>query len=192
MSVERFLLVCFNVQLPFYFWLMLIGLNIIPECCLVIACAATGLFTLTKLKMYCALVPKGIGYATMMLATVSFYTSFASVIISYLGIMVFKYKQCLNQINLNIPKQQVYKECASTFTKSIINMGLYIFVFSGKIYCIAFEVSTGKPRTIIMDAVSSCLIASSMTINATTLLYMNQTVREDFFKLLSNLRAKIS
>ncbi|KXN73532.1 hypothetical protein CONCODRAFT_3491 [Conidiobolus coronatus NRRL 28638] len=192
MSVERFLLVCFNTSLPFYFWLVLISLNIIPECCLVIACAVLNLFTITKLNMYCSVVPKEVGYVTMMVATVSFYVSFVCVVVSYMGIMIFKYKNCMNQINLNVPKKQVYKECFSTLTKSFINAGLYMVVYLGKIYCLAFELSTGKPRTIVMDAVSTCLIASSTTTNATTLLYMNQEIKEDFFNLISNLKACVS
>jgi hypothetical protein len=79
----------------------------------------------------------------------------------------------LESAYLNVPKEQVYSEFRSTFTKSLINISLYILVFIGKIVTIIYEFATGKKRTLLMDIVSNGLVVYSGFVNALILLYMN-------------------
>jgi hypothetical protein len=96
MSIERFLLICFNRQLSFAFWLVLIILTWIPQYIMASIGIANDIQVLVKIRVYCTVPPKGVGYGVFLFATVMFITSFLSVLISYFGIMIVKYKQCLN------------------------------------------------------------------------------------------------
>jgi hypothetical protein len=191
MSVERFLLICFNIQLSIYTWTLILVLATIPQYITVCISAYFDLESLVKIKVYCSQVPKGSGYLVFIIITIMFITSFISVLVSYIGIMIVKYKQCLNQINLNVPKELVYRECRTTLFKSILYIVIYLIVFSGKIYSLAFEMITGQKRTILMDTIATCLLACSPFINSIILIYMNQDVRKPFLVLLKEIKSKI-
>jgi hypothetical protein len=188
MSFERFLLVCYNIQLSIYIWLSILGASTIPQYVAACLSAYYNLAIIVKIKIYCTQLPKGPGYSVYLIITIMFIISVIVVLISYTGIMVVKYKQCLNQLNLNVPKDQVYRECRITLFKSFLYIILYLLIFSGKIYSLAFEMITGQKRTILMDTIATCLIVCSPFINAVILLYMNQEVRKSLFELFAKLK----
>jgi hypothetical protein len=191
MSVERFLLICFNIQLSIYIWYTILVLATLPQYIAASVSAYYGLAMIVKIKVYCTVMSKSSGYIVFIIINSMFVLSVISVLFSYIGIVIVKYKQCLNQLSLNIPKTQVYNECRSTLSKSFLYIILYLLIFSGKIYSITFELITGQKRTILMDTIATCLIACSSFINAVILLYMNQEVRISFIGLISKLRQKI-
>jgi hypothetical protein len=190
MSIERFLLICFNIKLYIGFWFFLIWLTWTPQFVIAIILAVDGNQILTRTEVSCSTSLVGPGYYGFLLATILFVLSFSSVIISYIGIMVTKFKQCLNQLSLNVPKEKVYAELRSTLTKSIVNILLYVCVFSAKTYMIIYE-AAGYKRTLKMDIISQFLISYSPSVNSLILLYMNQDVRNDFVALLKNIKSKI-
>ncbi|KXN68597.1 hypothetical protein CONCODRAFT_9117 [Conidiobolus coronatus NRRL 28638] len=187
MSLERFLLICYNIKFSFIYWIIVICLTCIPQFAMVCVVVAKNLQIMVKIKVYCSFFPKGMGVIVYIWATVMFFIAFSSVIISYLGIMIVKYKQCLNQLNLNVPRDKVLKECRSTLFKSLLYIVLYILIFSGKIYCLVFELITGQKRTIVMDLISTMLISCSSLVNALIVFYMNSEVRESFLKLTNQI-----
>jgi hypothetical protein len=187
MSLERFLLICYNIKFGFIYWIALICLVCIPQFAMVCVIVAKNLQMIVKIKVYCSFFPKKLGFIIYTWATVMFFIAFTSVIVSYLGIMIVKYKQCLNQLNLNVPRDKVLKDCRTTLFKSLLYIVLYILIFSGKIYCLAFELITGKKRTIMMDLVSTMLIGCSSLVNALIVFYMNSEVRNDFLKLTNQI-----
>jgi hypothetical protein len=191
MSIERFLLICLNIKLSIYIWYFILALAVLPQYITAIIAAYAGLAIVVKMKVYCTFVPKGSGYIVYFIINIMFIISVISVLFSYIGIMIVKYKQCLNQLNLNIPKEKVYRECRSTIFKSLLYIILYLIIFSGKIYSLAYEMITGIKRTILMDTIATCLIACSSFINAVILLYMNQEVRKSFIELSCKIRSKI-
>ncbi|KXN66211.1 family A G protein-coupled receptor-like protein [Conidiobolus coronatus NRRL 28638] len=191
MSIERFLLICFNIKLSIYIWYFILASAALPQYIIATVAAYNGLAIIVKIKVYCTFVPKGAGYIVYLIINIMFVLSVISVLFSYIGIMISKYKQCLNQLNLNVPKEKVYKECRSTIFKSLLYIILYLIIFSGKIYSLAYEMITGFKRTILMDLIATCLIACSSFINAVILLYMNQEVRKSFIELVCKVKSKV-
>jgi hypothetical protein len=192
MSIERFLLICFNIHLSIYVWYIFLAIGILPYFISLCISAYYGLAALTSIKVYCTLIIQGPAQVTLILINILFYLSLFLVLFSYIGIMIMKCKQCLNQLNLNMPKEQVYRECRSTVFKSFLYIALYLLIFSGKIYSFAYMIITGKPRTMLMDIMATCLITFSSFVNAVILLYMNQDVRKSFMELLYKVKRKVT
>jgi hypothetical protein len=189
LSIERFFLICLNIKFPVYTWFILIFIAWGSHFTLAMMSIGQGLQMLTRTETHCILVIQGIAYIFICVAIVYFFASFAIVITSYFSIMIIKFRQCLNQINLNVPKAQVYSELRSTVTKSIINIALYLIVYMPKIYVVLFEVATGQKRTLMMDIISNGTIVYSGTANALILLYMNQEVRKAFIQQLRHIKS---
>jgi hypothetical protein len=191
MSIERFLLICFNTKLNQYIWFFAIFALWVTQYTVCFVCVLNGFQVLTVTEISCTFMVNETCISTFYSTAIFFIISFCSVIFSYTGIMIFKAKQCLNQINLNIPKDVVYMEFRSTLIKSLIYILVYIICFSGKCYTILFQLLTGRKRTILMDSVSQGLLAWSPMVNAIILLYMNEEVRLKFIKLLTSIKGKI-
>jgi hypothetical protein len=192
MSIERFLLVCFNINFSMYVWYVILAIAILPYYIMVIICAYQGLATLTVIRIYCVFKLQGPAHISIILINILFYLSLFLVLFSYIGIMIMKYKQCLSQLSLNIPKKQVYRECRSTVFKSFLYIILYLLIYSGKIYSYAYTMITGKSRTLLMDIIATCLLSLSSFVNAVILLYMNQEVRKSFIELIYKVKRKIT
>ncbi|KXN64723.1 family A G protein-coupled receptor-like protein [Conidiobolus coronatus NRRL 28638] len=191
MSIERFLLICYNIKLSIKFWLVLLISIIILCFSLLIVCIINDKQFLTQLEVSCSVKSIGGCYYGFLGTTIFFFAAFTTVVISYVGIMLFKVKQCLNQLNLNIPKDRVYLELRSTLLKSLSYILLYITVFSGKFYTLSYIIITGQNRTLAMDIWQQSLISWSPIANAVILLYMNNEVREAFTNHLKNLKLKV-
>jgi hypothetical protein len=191
MSVERFLLICFNIKISVIFWFIFIAVCWLLQFIPAMIAISEDLQTLTKIEIYCTLLPQKTAYIAYMISLVLFLCSYCTVIICYAGITVLKFKQCLNQLNLNIPKEKVYAEFRSTFLKSLLNICIYQLVFTGKIYTILYEIITGKKRWLLLDIISNSLIIYTSVVNTLILLYMNQEVRNSYFGLLKSVKAKL-
>jgi hypothetical protein len=191
MSMERFLLICFNIQFSIWFWIILLLAIFTLIYSLSIVCIVKNLIGLTTTGVTCTLVATEVCYYGFLVTTIIFLISFTVVLVSYFGIMSAKAKQCLNQINLNVPKETVYSELRSTLFKSLINILLYVFVFIYKIYGLVYVIVTGKKRTLMVEVISQSTIAYSCVVNALILLYMNQDIRVSFIDLLKRIKSKI-
>jgi hypothetical protein len=193
MSLERFFLICLGIQLPFYFWVGLILLTWIPQLSYSIAAAAIqdNFIVVGRTKTACTAGAAGIGYGLFVMVLALFFLSFACVIVGYVGIMVVKLKQTLNQLKMNVPKDQVYNDLRSTIIKSIIYISVYCGVFSGKLFIVVYELFIGKKRTIEMDAVSNCLVSCSVIANPLVLLYMHNDARESFVSFMKSIKKSI-
>jgi hypothetical protein len=189
LSIERFFLICFNIKFPVYIWFILIFIAWGSHFTLVMMSLIQGMQVLTRAETQCTVLLVGISYILTYVGVAYFFTSFVIIITSYFCIMATKFRQCLNQINLNVPKDQVYIELRSTISKSIINILFYLFVYMPKLYVTAFELITGQKRTLMMDIVSNGTIVYSATANALILLYMNQEVRKSFIQLLKDIKS---
>ncbi|KXN64855.1 hypothetical protein CONCODRAFT_13800 [Conidiobolus coronatus NRRL 28638] len=119
MSMERFLLICFNLQLSIWFWVSFIVFICTTILAFSIICVVNSLQSLTSTEVSCTYANAGVCYYGLIATAGFFFFSFTSVLVGYLGIVIFKSKQCLNQINLNIPKDMVYNELKSTLIKSV-------------------------------------------------------------------------
>ncbi|KXN66207.1 hypothetical protein CONCODRAFT_11996 [Conidiobolus coronatus NRRL 28638] len=193
MSLERFFLICFDIILPPFFWFFLVAATWIPPIIIAILVLVypQELSVTSKSKAACTVIPSGPGYAYFLCTMTLFILSFICVISGYIGIIVVKFRQCLNQLNLNVPKDQVYKECRVTITKSFVYIFLYLLVFMSKFVIVCYELSTGKRRTLEMDAVSNCMVSCSVLANALALLYMQNDVRVSFYEQLNKIKKSL-
>jgi hypothetical protein len=193
MSLERFFLICLGIHLSFYFWFAIILLSWIPQTIYVISAAAIqdNFVLVGRTKTACTVSSAGIGYGLFIFILTLFFGSFGCVIFSYLGIMVIKVKQTLNQLKMNVPKDQVYGDLRSTVIKSIVYISVFIAVFSGKMFIVVYELFIGKKRTIEMDAISNCLVSCSVIANPLVLLYMHSDARESFVAFMKSLKKSI-
>jgi hypothetical protein len=188
MSAERFFLFCFNIQLSIWFWLIIIFSIYLLMTILIILSIVNNVQILTSTQVSCIFSPISVGYYGFLFATILFVISFIAVLVSYFGIIVTKSKQCLNQINLNVPKETVYKELRSTLIKSFINIALYLICFSGKLYGMLYTLITGLKRPMIVEVVSQSMICWSAAVNAIVLLYMNTAIRETLITMLKGIK----
>ncbi|KXN66791.1 hypothetical protein CONCODRAFT_11279 [Conidiobolus coronatus NRRL 28638] len=191
MSIERFFLICFNIKLSVLVWFSLIALTWTAQFALVWVALSDGLQILTRTEVQCGALPIRSGYYAYVLAIFLLFFSFFCVITSYCSISIVKFRQCLNQINLNVPKEQVYTEFRTVLVKSVVNITLYIILYSPKVYVALYELTTGQKRTIVMDIISNSLILYSVIVNAFILFYMNQQVRNSFIQLLKDIKSAI-
>jgi hypothetical protein len=191
MAIERCSLVCFNIKLSAYFWFGLLASLWIVQLSFASVCAYYNYNMLTRTETYCTFSVFGACKPTYFVSLSLFYISFFSISICYFGIMAFKIKQCLNQIQLNVPKEKVYSELRSTLAKSLINILIYYLVFSGKVFIYTYETITGKKRTLEIDIVSHLLVSYTSVANASTLLYMNSEIRKNLFTMLKNAKSKL-
>lgn len=191
MSAERFILICYNIKLSIKFWLILLISIIIICFSLLIVCVINDMQFLTQLEVSCSVKSLGDCYYGFLGTTIFFFVAFTTVVSSYAGIMIFKVKQCLNQLNLNIPKDKVYLELRSTLMKSLSYILLYLTVFSGKFYTLSYIIITGQKRTLAMDIWQQSLISWSPISNVVILLYMNNEVREAFTNQLKSIKLSV-
>jgi hypothetical protein len=191
MSLERFLLICFNIELPIWIWLISLFAIFSLIYSITIVCAVADLVGLTSTGVTCTLIATGVCYYSFLITTIIFLFSFMMVLVSYFGIVAFKIKHCVNQINLNIPKERVYSELRSTLIKSFINILLYIFVFIFKIYGLVYVSITGRKRSMTVEVITQLTISYTCVVNALILLYMNHEVRISFFDLLKRIKNRI-
>jgi hypothetical protein len=188
MSTERFLLICFNIQLSIWFWIILIFSIYLLMAILVTISIVNDLQILTSTQINCIYIAIGAGYYGYLFTTILFIISLIAVLVSYFGIITTKSKQCLNQINLNVPKETVYKELRSTIIKSLINIALYLICFSGKLYGMLYALITGLKRPMIIDIVGQSLICWSAAVNVIVLLYMNAEIRNSLITMLKGIK----
>jgi hypothetical protein len=189
MSLERFFLICLGIEFPFVFWVLLVAISWLPQLIYsIINITYPNIILVGRTKTACTMAATGPGFGYFILLTVFFFLSFFSVIIGYGGIMIVKFKQCIKQIQMNVPKEQVYKDLRTTSIKSIVYISVYLIVFSGKFFILLYELTTGKKRTIEMDAVSNCMVSCSVIANPLVLLYMNNQVREGFVVFVKMIR----
>jgi hypothetical protein len=185
LSFERFLLVCFNKRISVWIWVCLIFFLCSAQWSLFALNVINDRQRLVSIAVYCTV---GVVEGAQLMRTIFLFnliSSYLLVMISYIGIMIFRYRQCLNQLKLNIPKELVYKECLNTVSKSLTNIFLVMLVYSGKIICVVYEVITGEMRTWLMDYIATICIACSLILNISILLYMNSSIRKSFFVLIT-------
>ncbi|KXN74424.1 family A G protein-coupled receptor-like protein [Conidiobolus coronatus NRRL 28638] len=176
MSLERFFLICLGIEFPFIFWVLLVAISWLPQIIYsFINMSYPNIILVGRTKTACTMAATGPGFGYFILFTVFFFLSFFSVIIGYVGIMIVKFKQCIKQINMNVPKEQVYKDLRTT----------------GKFFILLYELTTGKKRTIEMDAVSNCMVSCSVIANPLVLLYMNNEIREGFVTFIKKIKDRI-
>ncbi|KXN64857.1 family A G protein-coupled receptor-like protein [Conidiobolus coronatus NRRL 28638] len=192
MSVERYLLICFNIQLSIWFWLIVIFSIYLLMIILTILSIASDLQVLTSTQVSCIYSATGVGYYGFLFGTILFVASFISVLVSYFGIIVKKSKQCLNQINLNVPKNTVYKELTSTLVKSLINIAIYLLCFSGKLYGLFYTLVTGSKRPMVVEIFCQSIICWSVVVNPIILLYMNTEIRNSLTTMLKGVKLPFS
>jgi hypothetical protein len=191
LSAQRVLVIIFNRRLGIWVWINILLIPIFIIWGLGIYLIVHDNINLSIIKVLC--VPKinvitKPFYLTLITFTLSAYVI---TIISYISIIIFSCKQCLKQLNLNVDKQVVYRECRGIIFRSLLFLISYMLIYSGRIYTWIYEYSTGKPRTWTMEYVSIIQVSSCVVVNCLTVLYMHKDINNDLLNFLFKLKSTI-
>jgi hypothetical protein len=185
-SIERCLLIVFNVKLDKLVYILLtIILSIIP-----IGISIWGLVnghsTISISGVYATFPPsKSSRFYVFLTYLILGLLSIASVTISYGIIVIFRFRQLSrNQRELNIAKKQVVQEKLTIIFKSALILLVFLSVHFGKIYMFFIDIVLNIRRTFMIDAVSENLIIYSVISDVLLLLFMDTVIRKKFFILL--------
>lgn len=180
LSVQRMLLIIFNIKISIYYWLLISAILYILVWSQILYHTIINNVFLSIVEVFC-LIRGGPDAKTFFITIVTCtMVTYILTIISYIAIMIFSSRQCLKQLTLNLERSLVYKELRTVILRSLIFLITYIIVYSGRVYCWLYEMSTGKTRTFTMEYVAIILQSSSVIVNCFTVLYMNRDISRDF------------
>jgi hypothetical protein len=189
LSIQRMLLIVFNIRINIIAWVAIAVILCLISWTQALIQSIKGFATLSMLKTFCLTKSSSPSskpfYYTLLASTV---LTYLITVISYLTIIAFSVKQCLKQLELNLDKSKVYKECRTIIFKSLFFLLPYMTIYFGRMFCWFYELSTGKLRTWNMEYISMALYSSSVIVNCSTILYMNKEVNKEFINLVINLK----
>jgi hypothetical protein len=183
-SLQRMLIIVFNLRVGIWTWLIIIISMIFIVLAQTLYQIINGNIQLSIIVVFCYAKNNDMGKPLFLILVVFTLATYFLTIISYISIIIFSCKQCLKQLDLNLDKSVVYKECRVIVFKSLLFLIPYMLIYSGRLYCWLYEFSTGTPRTFTMDYVSIILISSCVVVNCLTILYMNSNVNTEFIIFL--------
>ncbi|KXN64875.1 hypothetical protein CONCODRAFT_13764 [Conidiobolus coronatus NRRL 28638] len=112
--------------------------------------------------------------------------SIVVVIGSYINILVFRISHLnQNRTNLNISKEEIFKQKLRIIFKSLLILFVFIFNHSGKLWVLFCDVVLKIPRTFLLDAITENLIIYSTITDVSLLLVMNIDIRKKFWNFLN-------
>jgi hypothetical protein len=185
-SIERCLLIVFNIKLDISVYIILSIFLIIVPIGFVIWGLTTVHSTVSISGVYATSQPEGSSrFYVLLFYLILGLLSITSVSISYTIIVIFRFRQLSrNQRELNISKQQVIQEKFSIIFKAVLIYLVFLSIHFGKIYMFFIDIVLNIPRTFIIDAISENLIIYSVISDVLLLLYMDTGIRKKFFILL--------
>jgi hypothetical protein len=189
LSIQRMLLIVFNIRINIIIWILIAAVLCLFSWIQALIQSIRGFATLSLVKTLCLTKTSDPSsksfYYTLLTCTV---LTYSITVISYLTIIAFSVKQCLKQLELNLDKHKVYKECRTIILKSLLFLLPYMTIYFSRMFCWFYELSTGKPRTWKMEYISMALYSSSVIVNCLTVLYMNKEVNREFVNLVVTLK----
>jgi hypothetical protein len=189
LSLQRMLIIVFNLRISIWVWLVIIILMIFIVLGQTIYQIINENIQLSIIGVFCYAKNNSMGKPLFLNLVIYTLATYFLTIISYISIIIFSCKQCLKQLDLNLDKSVVYKECRVIVFKSLLFLIPYMLIYSGRLYCWLYEFSTGSPRTFTMEYVSIILISSCVVVNCLTILYMNNNVNTEFVNFLKKSRS---
>jgi hypothetical protein len=188
-SLQRMLIIVFNFRVSVWTWLFITILMIFTIWGQTIYQIVNENIQLSIIGVFCYAKNNDMGKPVFLTLVTCTLATYFLTIISYISIITFSCKQCLKQLDLNLDKSVVYKECRVIVFKSLLFLIPYILIYSGRVYCWLYEFSTGNTRTFNMDYVSIILLSSCVVVNCLTILYMNNNVNTEFINFLKKSRS---
>jgi hypothetical protein len=184
LSFQRMLLIVFNRKISIWFWLILVF--ILNSVCWsqIILQIVNNNIAISKVEVFCNSKNNSTALMYKWVSLICMALTYSMTIISYVFIIVFSCKQCLKQLDLNLEKSVVYKQCRTIIFKSLCYLIPYMLIYSGRLFCWAYEYATGNPRTWMMEYVSIMLVSTSAVVNCLTVLYMNKEINKEFLELI--------
>jgi uncharacterized membrane protein YuzA (DUF378 family) len=191
LSAQRMLIVVFGIRFSIWIWLFVIIILAFTLFGQTIYQTVLSNFKLSVIGVFCTVNSNPIAKPFYLTVTTLTMITYILTIVSYISIILFSIKQRLNQIDLNIDKAIVYKECRAIIFRSLFYLIPYMLIYSGRVFCWIYEFSTGSKRTYTMEYVSVILISTGVVVNCLTILYMYKEVNNDFVKFIGKLKSTI-
>jgi hypothetical protein len=184
LSLERVLLIVFNLKLKIFVWIGLFLIVTLIPFCYSIYNSAMGYQILSQIEVLCTYRMNSdtrIFYIILIIITLG---TFIVTCACYVLLIWFSSKQCLKQLELNIDKSKVYIEFRIILVKSMSFMITYVILYSARPYCWIYEWVTGTRRTFAMEYTAIIMYSLTVIINCLTILFMNKDVGKEFFKFI--------
>jgi hypothetical protein len=188
LSIQRMLLIVFNIKFSIYIWLTFVVILYLVPWTQMLYHVIEHNIALSVIEDFCIVLnlpDSQIFYFSILVITM---TTCILTVISYIGIIIFLCRQCLKQLSLNLDKSIVYKECRAVIFKSLFFLIPYMLIYSGRMYCWFYELITGNKRTRTMEYTSIVLLSTCVIVNCLTILYMHKEIKNDFVKLVLNIK----
>ncbi|KXN64869.1 hypothetical protein CONCODRAFT_13771 [Conidiobolus coronatus NRRL 28638] len=134
LSVQRMLLIVFNIRLSIIIWLLIEAVLYFLLSSQLLYHIIINNVTVSAVEIFCLVknVPSANPFFVTILVCTT--TTYILTIISYISIIIFSCKQCLKQLDLNLDKSTVYRECRTIIFKSLFFLIPYMLIYSGRIY----------------------------------------------------------
>jgi hypothetical protein len=188
LSLEKMLLISFNIKFSLYFWIFWLFVIYLANFIQAVYLSAIGNAAVSPIELFCIFKLKAESkpfYYTLISTSIAAYSL---TVTSYLILIVFCCKQCLRQLEFNVPKTKVFNEARIIISKSLLFLVPYMVLYSGKIYVWIYEWSTGTRRTWSMEYTATMLSAMTVIVNCLTVLYMNEKIKSDFVILIDKFK----
>jgi hypothetical protein len=184
LSLERVLLIVFNLKFNIFVWIgLFLIITLIPFChCIYIT--VMGYQILSQLEVVCTYKMNSDTSKNYIISIITSLGSFIVTCACYILLIWFSSKQCLKQLELNIDKSKVYAEFRTILAKSLLFMIPYVILYSAKPYCWIYEWVTGARRTFTMEYTANIMYSFTVIVNCLTVLFMNKEIGKEFFKFI--------
>ncbi|KXN64606.1 hypothetical protein CONCODRAFT_14226 [Conidiobolus coronatus NRRL 28638] len=184
-SLERFLLVLFNIKYGLKFYLPIIALFCILNIANEIQVAINNAYEIYPIALYCMYNQnKTSGLVGSVLIIISGGLSYSLIVVCYLSICLYRRSQSQKaQIELGLDPAKVRKEVNATIYRSLSI--IFFSILTTGVYVTIIIISWFNPSVVtpVTDMIQSILVECQMIINTFVLLNM----RPELWKQLKNL-----
>jgi hypothetical protein len=179
MSLERELLIIYNIKLPDLFWLGLMICELLYFSIITIIATSWGQTGLINLAYTCMVTPN---FELGVIATYSYFILFAinfiCMLYCYIGIAIkIRFNAWKNIRELNLNKEVTLREANRTILKVLFLLLIYILSNGFEFFIFLIEIITGVTRPGINDFISTNLILLGPIVNSIILVQFHDSVK---------------
>ncbi|KXN72876.1 hypothetical protein CONCODRAFT_4270 [Conidiobolus coronatus NRRL 28638] len=179
LSLERLLLIIFNLKFKGFYWLLILALFLLLHFTLTCIICYQRSFVLSISAFGCNTNPHSYWNFLTKYFMFAFILGFIIVTVSYISIIIVQYKRSIkSQLELNLNKVTVMRENKIILVKASIIILCFIISYSGKISCWMYQWITGNRRPWTLDYLANMLHLMHNFINCLIVIYMDPTLME--------------
>jgi hypothetical protein len=188
LSLERLLLIIFNLKFKDIYWLFTLALFVLFHFILTCIVCYQRNFVLSVVAFGCSIDPRSYWSFLTKYFIFAFILGFIVVTSSYITIIVVQYKRSIrSQLELNLDKSAVMRTNKKILIKASIIIICFIISYSGKISCWMYQWVTGNRRPWILDYLATFLLLMHNFTNCLIVIYMDPILIEAIYAKFNKL-----